>query len=959
MSTALIRRPDWSSPDLGPGFTWKSTEGGGGEALGPDFSGIRYELNPRMDHQGQYTGTFNLVYFSPDSRKPPAGGRRHSEELGRGILWDVSRMRALDKLAQLTQEGPMDRMALPGRTRGKPTSGPRRSESLPSPREAQDAAAIVEQRGHSVSEYVRGGDLSGATAGELRALIRAAKKLSGGHVERCGCSNPVERCGHGSYPPELAAEAAVETLPAGPRKPWITRPGKLGGKGFLARPQSERRRILDNCVRRYGYRSCLGSLQVLERNQAIAKAHSAEIDSDIVYLKRKYGGPGSFGPQRMRSTTERMAVTWLPQEPGSNLTWGFDGSDLYAVENVGSGDHSVIGPDGGSLGSRPSLSQAKALASRGARRRTSQKSSGGKYTLDLAKKEGVLVEAKAFRGPVVRGWSKTTPFGFPDEFRGTYVSRQSKARGEAPELEVVYAGIDDDGDRFRSQTYTRPGTRAAVEHAIRQAVRLGREDDVEESENYPVAAIRYTLDDADREGVLVNSDAHLYGGERALGVHPFGKPGGLRGSYALYRVGGRRLRGVYAALDSDGKPLSGEIHPLSTRAETVLSEVKFDMAFHREQQERQRAEELEEEAVHIERMASPRAGLRTQQRAGAAPHELGQARRFLGKYGEKGLRGMAASAKGYAEGRMKYRVDKANPQGLALPLRYEDARDIVDRGLLDILKGELRGAGVPSQVTIDAEPAEGWTRLVVQGHYPEGDVVLIERADTDAPFVSDRTQARWRQIMEYALFLPFFVREAGLDWKDGRFSHVTGGGVRLTWDLSDKRSAVRRSPAERMAAAQKPAIGWNQTQGGSTRGYAEDVGWYDVRKSVVRGVTYFTVYGPGGAEVASKGTLGLAKKAAEQDAHLRLRGIAEGSVERMAEGSVVFGLSERRRIDPDDRDLVGRHAADYAAGRRVGTRFSARGSSGTQRRYRIEEGNVVREEDLPARRYTWADGLLP
>lgn len=44
----------------------------------------------------------------------------------------------------------------------------------------------------------------------------------------------------------------------------ITRPGKLGGKGFVSKPQAEQRKILRGCMRRHGYRSCLGSVMLLE-----------------------------------------------------------------------------------------------------------------------------------------------------------------------------------------------------------------------------------------------------------------------------------------------------------------------------------------------------------------------------------------------------------------------------------------------------------------------------------------------------------------------------------------------------------------------------------------------------------------------------------------------------------------------------------------------------------------------
>ena len=71
---------------------------------------------------------------------------------------------------------------------------------------------------------------------------------------------------------------------------WITRPGKLGGPGFLSKSSSEQYRLLDKCVREYGYRSCLGSVMVLQRSRAINSSYGAKLNNLKNYLKRKYGG---------------------------------------------------------------------------------------------------------------------------------------------------------------------------------------------------------------------------------------------------------------------------------------------------------------------------------------------------------------------------------------------------------------------------------------------------------------------------------------------------------------------------------------------------------------------------------------------------------------------------------------------------------------------------------------------
>ena|SRR3990167_5366912 len=68
------------------------------------------------------------------------------------------------------------------------------------------------------------------------------------------------------------------------RKPWITRKGKLGGSGFLSKSFESQKRILRNCVKQYGYRSCLGSIMVLNRNMKIKELYGRKIDRLKEYL---------------------------------------------------------------------------------------------------------------------------------------------------------------------------------------------------------------------------------------------------------------------------------------------------------------------------------------------------------------------------------------------------------------------------------------------------------------------------------------------------------------------------------------------------------------------------------------------------------------------------------------------------------------------------------------------------
>lgn len=74
---------------------------------------------------------------------------------------------------------------------------------------------------------------------------------------------------------------------------WIKKEGKLGGKGYLKKSDRTRHAILNKCVKEYGYRSCLGSLMVLNRNTKIKKYHGKKIDDDKKWLMMKYNPKSS------------------------------------------------------------------------------------------------------------------------------------------------------------------------------------------------------------------------------------------------------------------------------------------------------------------------------------------------------------------------------------------------------------------------------------------------------------------------------------------------------------------------------------------------------------------------------------------------------------------------------------------------------------------------------------------
>tara|TARA_R110000824_G_scaffold93519_5_gene226098 strand:+ start:3837 stop:4655 length:819 start_codon:yes stop_codon:yes gene_type:complete len=107
---------------------------------------------------------------------------------------------------------------------------------------------------------------------------------------------------HKYYRPEKShykdIERDLRTNPSKRATPWITREGKLGGPGYTKRTAKARHALLNKCVKGYGYRSCLGSLQVLLLNSEMGNTARKVILTDKNWLEKKYGGPGSFGPRK-------------------------------------------------------------------------------------------------------------------------------------------------------------------------------------------------------------------------------------------------------------------------------------------------------------------------------------------------------------------------------------------------------------------------------------------------------------------------------------------------------------------------------------------------------------------------------------------------------------------------------------------------------------------------------------
>ena len=94
------------------------------------------------------------------------------------------------------------------------------------------------------------------------------------------------------------------------------RPGKLGGPGYLKKSAMQRHRLLDRCKDKYGYRSCLGSIQALEvwlKNSGTA-SELGKLRADRAWLVRNYGAKknprlsSSFGAEGTIGKSERSAI---------------------------------------------------------------------------------------------------------------------------------------------------------------------------------------------------------------------------------------------------------------------------------------------------------------------------------------------------------------------------------------------------------------------------------------------------------------------------------------------------------------------------------------------------------------------------------------------------------------------------------------------------------------------------
>lgn len=91
-------------------------------------------------------------------------------------------------------------------------------------------------------------------------------------------------------PYKASRGAKPPAAPYSKERAWIQHPGKLGGPGFTNKPSKIRHELLNKCVSKHGYKSCLGSIMALERakkHMAVSKAQ--HLSSDHRYLVDHYG----------------------------------------------------------------------------------------------------------------------------------------------------------------------------------------------------------------------------------------------------------------------------------------------------------------------------------------------------------------------------------------------------------------------------------------------------------------------------------------------------------------------------------------------------------------------------------------------------------------------------------------------------------------------------------------------
>lgn len=93
---------------------------------------------------------------------------------------------------------------------------------------------------------------------------------------------------------------------------WIKREGKLGGPGYTKKTTAARHRILAGVVKKYGYRSALGSIMALERSTQISAAVRKVLVSDRVWLRETYGAASKKPAAAAARTAATRRKTRMP-----------------------------------------------------------------------------------------------------------------------------------------------------------------------------------------------------------------------------------------------------------------------------------------------------------------------------------------------------------------------------------------------------------------------------------------------------------------------------------------------------------------------------------------------------------------------------------------------------------------------------------------------------------------------
>lgn len=72
--------------------------------------------------------------------------------------------------------------------------------------------------------------------------------------------------------------------------PWIKHPGTLGTGFLTSMTDAQRFKAIDRAVKKYGYRSALGKIMVLQRSRALKAKYGAKLRRAHAYIVNKYGG---------------------------------------------------------------------------------------------------------------------------------------------------------------------------------------------------------------------------------------------------------------------------------------------------------------------------------------------------------------------------------------------------------------------------------------------------------------------------------------------------------------------------------------------------------------------------------------------------------------------------------------------------------------------------------------------